>query len=483
MLPKRYFLLFFIFILLSFVFPRFLFAQTSYVDQNQDQFMKSLDDCRPEGGNKLSGECYSKFSLDNAVASLNCNIGGMCTTNPALKQGFLQNSLLGSTSNLIAVLYEKPPASLGIWLADTASNIGVVPKAYAQGIGFSALSPLLPLWKAMRNVSYALLIIVLLAIGLMIMFRTKIDPRTVISIQTALPRIVITLLLITFSYPIAGFMIDLMYVVLFLGISMIVPSIPGASVSSFQASFVSGAGGGWVFKLFGIIPEHLWGKELVGLGATSLAFIPLLFTPASWLAPIIGVAVGTITGSLTAGHLSISSSGLFLLLLIIVILFALLRIFFMLINAYVQILINIIFAPILLLSQAIPGQSSFSNWLKNLLSNLIVFPATAILICVAQAVSYAYSSSGISAWSPPMLGFGKGIGETIVGIGFALVIPQIVSSIKKAFGAKAAIPLGGAVGRVVGQPLGIGQQMMQTMGSFKLAFGPGGGGGGARPKT
>jgi len=48
----------------------------------------------------------------------------------------------------------------------------------------------------------------------MIMFRVRISPQTVITVQSALPKIIFTLILITFSYAIAGFLIDLMYVVI-----------------------------------------------------------------------------------------------------------------------------------------------------------------------------------------------------------------------------------------------------------------------------
>src|SRR3990172_12628792 len=65
-----------------------------------------------------------------------------------------------------------------------------------------------------------LLAFVMIVIGFLIMFRRQIDPHTVISIQNALPRIVLTLILITFSYAIVGLLIDLMYVILLLAYSL-----------------------------------------------------------------------------------------------------------------------------------------------------------------------------------------------------------------------------------------------------------------------
>ena len=40
------------------------------------------------------------------------------------------------------------------------------------------------------------------------------SPQTIVTIQSALPKIVVTLILVTFSYAIAGFMVDLVYVVM-----------------------------------------------------------------------------------------------------------------------------------------------------------------------------------------------------------------------------------------------------------------------------
>ena len=55
-------------------------------------------------------------------------------------------------------MYQNPPADFALWLHSTAQDLGFEPKnAYAQGIGFTGLSVLLPIWTAFRNVSYAFL--------------------------------------------------------------------------------------------------------------------------------------------------------------------------------------------------------------------------------------------------------------------------------------------------------------------------------------
>ncbi|PIV01585.1 hypothetical protein COS54_00805, partial [Candidatus Shapirobacteria bacterium CG03_land_8_20_14_0_80_39_12] len=130
---------------------------------------------------------------------------------------FITKGALGFSTNLVASLF-KPPVSSVEYFADLGSKLGIAKPAYAQGVGFSGLSNLLPLWKAFRDVSYFFFVIIFIVIGLAIMFRVKLDPKTVITVQNALPKMVIALILITFSYAIAGLMIDLIYVLINIGI-------------------------------------------------------------------------------------------------------------------------------------------------------------------------------------------------------------------------------------------------------------------------
>ncbi len=452
----RIFLLLFVGLVFFIHAPLTTAQEDSWVFQDPDNFAKSLDAC--EGGD-VSAECYVKAATDYQINSLNCSLGGYPCSQDENREGLYRDkSVIGQANNLIITLYENPPANTGIWLADVAQNIGIVPKAYAQGIGFSALQPLLSLWKATRNVSYALLIIVLLVIGIMIMLRAKIDPRTVISVQSALPRIVITLILITFSYPIAGFLIDIMYVVLFLGLNLVgsAGGFDAAGISQLQAEFVSGGG---IYRIFSSIPTNWVWLELAGLGAFVLSFILAPLMAAGKIGFLLRVkpVSDPITKLLGIGG---SVTGLAALIILIAFLFAIIRIFFILLNAYIQLLVNIIFAPILLLGQAIPGQSAFSNWLKTIIANLIVFPATAILIMVAHVVSKEWQASAIPGWTPPMLrGVGQELTEVLIGLGFALVIPQIVMSIKNLFKTKPLIPVG--PGALTGPILGGAQQAIQ----------------------
>lgn len=117
---------------------------------------------------------------------------------------------IGMMGKMISVLY-TPPLHTGDYFNHLAQNFGIVKPVHAQGTGFEGLNPLLGLWTAFRNIVYLIFTIVFVVIGLAIMFRIKIDPRTVMTIQNQIPKIIVGIVLVTFSYAIAGFLIDMMY--------------------------------------------------------------------------------------------------------------------------------------------------------------------------------------------------------------------------------------------------------------------------------
>jgi len=119
-----------------------------------------------------------------------------------------KGGVIQGAANLAGLIYENPA---GISTVNYLASINPIPQARAA-TGAEQLGLALPLWKITRNLAYLLTSIVLVAFGLMIMFRKKIDPRTTVTISQALPKIIITLILITFSYPIAGILFDVMNV-------------------------------------------------------------------------------------------------------------------------------------------------------------------------------------------------------------------------------------------------------------------------------
>ncbi len=384
-----------------------------------------------------------------------------------------EQSAVGMVNNGIVTLYKYQPADTGAYIADVAGNIGIVTPAYAQtigGIGFSGLAPLLPIWKSLRNIAYALLIIVMVIIGFMIMFRRKIDPRTVVTVQNALPRIILTLILITFSYAIAGLMIDFMYLAIGLAyVALGAYDYTGAFTSISNDSF-----------------PHI-ATQMLGLGISALDDIYYLVggtisgivnAPSGLLegsgivATIIGGALSGVSALPLIG-IGIGATLLPAIIVALIILFAMLRVFFMLLTAYMQVLISVLFAPLQIMLGALPGNGSFGNWLRGLIANLSVFAVTAILIALAikiGATAVGPQAQDQQLWTPP--GISGHAGKSfagLIGLGIMLVIPSIVAAMKEALKAKPIAPIGPSIflGPIT-SGIGAVQQGVSFMGSLRL---------------
>lgn len=111
------------------------------------------------------------------------------------------------------------------------------------------------------------------------------------------------------------------------------------------------------------------------------------------------------------------------------------RITLMLLKAFLELVILIIFAPILLLFEAIPGVNAFSWWFKNMLGDIIPFPLVILFFMVAN-IMIETASSGSNFWSPPLLSFNTPEFSVLIGIGILFLIPEFVKLIKEAIGLK-----------------------------------------------
>lgn len=190
--------------------------QVSGTEYYRQQIYQSIDEAKadPDPVKKIAAAAY-QFSV--------CMfIGEGCSKNAKNEPPAFNKSIMGFVSNMVAVPFANPPASGAYYVYDSFKNAGFIPRAYAaEGVGFASLKPFSEIWKVFRNVTYLILVVILISIGFMIMFRMKLNPQTVISIENSLPKIVISLILITFSFAIAGFLIDMMYILIALSISVL----------------------------------------------------------------------------------------------------------------------------------------------------------------------------------------------------------------------------------------------------------------------
>lgn len=375
------------------------------------------------GSKNADKEKFDAESISNILTNINLHAigmgavpddGSMSSLDRKALEKELGYGVLGDINNGIVALY-TPPATTRTYVADVMKSARIIPEAQAQGLGFSALDPILETWKSFRNLAYLFFVVIFLIIGFMIMFRTKVG-QAAITAQQAIPSVIIAMLAVTFSYAIAGFMIDIMYVVMYVlaGYFTEGPDIITRNIFGL---------GGLMFK---------------GTIGTTYDAIRLFMEDATNI-PLVGEAVrylSSIAGTVIIG---------------IAILFGTFKIFFELVKTYVAVLIQIIFSPIILMLGAFPGKNTFGNWLKNLAGNLILWPV--VLLCVLvqrmltapirslQGTGQELDSAFGGGFMPPFL-IGQGQGNiipVILGIGILLVIPEIMQQVKKAMGVEEGV--------------------------------------------
>ena len=168
-------------------------VRTNPVLESRKQIYKEID--KPDYQKSKNGKLMVAIYRMGMCGLL----GEACTNNPSDGDNNFNKSFFGFIASSLTFPYVNPPASGVEWAYSGLQNAGFVPNSYAtDGIGFSALRPLTNIWVMFRNISFTLIVLFIVIVGFMIMFRFKINPQTVVSLSNALPRLVITLLLISF---------------------------------------------------------------------------------------------------------------------------------------------------------------------------------------------------------------------------------------------------------------------------------------------
>jgi len=371
--------------------------------------------------NHFNGVIYGIFGPGDV------NIGG--SVKGVKESGQLNNtSVIQVASNSITSIVTRPPASSIEYLADLGSRLKLTSPAYAQetGAGYAGLGGIMSLWKTFRNIAYACFIIIFTVVGFMIMFRTKLNPQTAVNLQLALPKLIITLILITFSYAIAGFILDLIYFFIYLSVNTL-SSDPNLQASNFFSE-----------NIFDFFRNFKPGEIAQKFGENFQEFAINIFGDSTFAQTTVG---NKLTGAIVQ------------LIVGVAIVFSLFKLLFQLIIAYVNIIIQVIFSPIMLLFNALPNANTFNSWIKNLIANAAAFPAVVILILIGTLILDSPTTDNSSLFTPPLINFVGGATNIthIIGLGIILMLPQVVKMIQEALKAKPAIPAGQAALAGIGQ--------------------------------
>ncbi len=254
---------------------------------------------------------------------------GVCDFEAGSPGSYSNGSMLGLVNRLDKTIRDPIPVNLAYFVKDYATRIPLVRNtAYAQSVTYTApgLSVVLDIWKVVRNVAYGAIAVSMLVIGIMIMTRRKINPQTVVTVQNALPRVVLALVLITFSYPIGAAL---------------------ASIAYYSVGVVN-----FILSNFAATTEVI-DNSVFAMSTRDL------FTY---------LGAGFFGGVLAIAGLAVY---------VIVLLVALIRG----VLIYARIVLSIITAPIQFAVGAIPGkEDAIGNWFKGVLANVLAIPAMVFMI-------------------------------------------------------------------------------------------------------
>lgn len=446
------------------------------------------------GNNTDMGQCLvlmfgsKTASLDKCGEGI-LNIFKIIPPNPNYTGSVTKGSPLAVFKNV----FNKDRQFSGIsYFRNIARNLHIIPKAEAaEGFGYNALGPVTNIWKVSRDFAYSIFVIAIIVFAFMIMFKVKINPQTVITVQSALPKVIVAMILTTFSFAIAGFVIDLMYVIIAF-LSIIVAPLWAHDVQ-WAYLFMSGSFGEWV--------------PIVG--AVTNGVVTLLIYFVAYLLIYFAAVIVAVVAAGTALDVGGFIVGLVLLVgVIVVALIAIINLFkivIMLYKALAQIFLLTIIGPIQIALGVLIPQMGFGAWLKSLISNVLIFPAVGLFFLLAfmflirsfplswkvitnnnflmqmgdgfakwfgtdVAAMQDVSGSGI-AWSPPFLGGGAiALAYIFISLTLITIMPKIGKMIESFFNGR-PFDMESALGETVGKPLEgawgmTGAPVMRTMQEF-----------------
>lgn len=480
----RLFISFVFIFLISLLISSNTFAQTLPAAGSAQTNPNISSNTNPDVANNLHN--WTQNVMIETMSSLICQLAGVDPVNPNAqclgvdhetgKIGFVQNGggAIGLMGNAITMLY-TPPLHTKDYFQNLAGNFGLVKptRAATTTTGFNSLSPILNIWSTMRDIVYLLFVVIFISIGVAIMLRVKIDPRTVMTIQNQIPKIIIGLILVTFSFAIAGFLIDIMYASIYL-IFGVLSSIPKSNLEGLTPAILQGknaleaANGlnpswGGVFGLSINLSQSALGPiySFLGIGGVFGGVIDNsilnyfihvlsggigLFVGLQVKSPsILGTDLGFLAGTPLAIATAIATEAglrffipnlIAFLVVIIALLFALFRLWFALISAYIFFLLDVITAPFWIFAGLIPGASiSFGLWLRDIVSNLAAFPVAIVMFLLGRLFIEAFGDTQVAGqFVPPFIGnpgSTHAIGA-LIGFGFILLTPNVVVMVKSA---------------------------------------------------
>jgi hypothetical protein len=357
-------------------------------------------------------------------------------------------SLLG----MVGTMYEEPPVTVEVWAQDIRNKINLNVTAqdstdsdtYNPGQGFELLNPIRELWGTAVNTVYIIYILIVVFLSFLILFRSQLGGQEVITLYNSIPSLVISLVLVYFSYPISALAIDLVTISSGVVYGVLIgdgpdSGAPGDFLYSVDFTETRGSGTDLLDDVVNLITGggqqvdprtelqiddpavNVWRIfQTSGISPTGddiEVIIPQDVPLADALSNIIEGATGT--GGL--------ANSLLKLVFIFAAFSASLKLFFSLLKSYVFLIILPVASPFIFLIAAIPSQTTsvIQEYFGRLLASALSFVAVYTVFLVIIIIARDTTAVDDILWTPPLLGYGAE--QTIPGTNVATIARPLIA--------------------------------------------------------
>lgn len=398
-----------------------------------------------------------------------------------------------SIAKLSDTFYQTPSASFIIWAQDQYYQIregvsitayAIDPQdtaSYAPGIGYNILQPVLGLWQWTRNIVYGFYIIILIVIAFLILLRRPMGGQEIVTLANSIPSVIISMVLVTFSYAICGLFIDAIYlgsnvVYNFLftsegspGYDLINPADEQPEVNKWQSFTSAGRTSDEKVPLNQVLqPDDpqmsVWSIfSLTNVNICKMTSSDRQCT-LSYLVPeaarnnFIGVTISAVLNLTQSNIAGTIGNGLIELILALATFQTAFKLFFTLLNNYLILSFYPVIAPFVFLGAALPSQTSktLSNFFKTLgaasLSFIVLYAMFLLLIIFGysavdsqNSLGDSFNQAGQIKWVPPLLGYtdeqifdgttfnnnGANMITSLLVFGLYMATPNVLAQVKK----------------------------------------------------
>ncbi len=337
---------------------------------------------------------------------------------------------------LVDVMYHSPTASIEVWASDIRDKFDASALAAAEsptynpGQGYNLLSPVRDLWRTSSNAVYIFYILIVVAIAFLIVFRSQLNGQNAVNLFNAIPSIIISLVMVYFSYPLSAVFIDIIPVGSSVAYGTLIGNVPANEGGSAPGAYLLNKDFNFYSVEYGLLPVPIQGRPLnaatelqiddkymslweifkIADVNISLTGVKTIIPDAVFLGDLAGVALGNFGDGL---------GSILSLVFVFAAFTAGLKLFFALLREYVILMIYPVLAPFFFLVAAIPGQTGTQilNYFKRLLAASLTFVAIYAVFLVVIIIARSPSTIGDVSFLPPMLGYNMAGRGAIAGDG------------------------------------------------------------------